>query len=207
MEKDPLIRLADISEYTMRRAAATVEGAETQLRTRLLPNGPVLKTLPRRSAWSTLQQLVREAQKRAERRRATKDSRKRKLSEVFISPSHAAALDDAADVAASSQMRPGQQRSLALERAGRRLASHSFSAHMEALTDLLRLEVMLEEARTRDFLHMVQALSRARETQLPLRMVCRQLLSLWKKSKAAAAEGSPHTPKATIGKAESSERS
>ena len=192
MEKDPLIRLADIS-----------------LRTRLLPNGPVLKTLPRRSAWSTLQQLVRETQKRAERRRATKDSRKRKLSEVFISPSHAAALDDAADVAAasSSQMQPGQQRSLALERAGRRLASHSFSAHMEALTDLLRLEVTLEEARKRDFLHMVQALSQARETQLPLRMLCRQLLSLWKKSKAAAAEGSPHTPKATIGKAESSERS
>ena len=73
MEGDPKIHLAAVSEYAAKNAIATIVGAEQALRKRLLPRCPLLRELPPRTAWSTLQTLVADAKKRAVARKEQKD--------------------------------------------------------------------------------------------------------------------------------------
>ena len=176
MEGDASIKLASVSEYCAKHATPTVGGAEAALRARLLPQGPLVRRLPTRSAWTTLAALVQQAKARAQKRREQASQTKRKLAEFWHSPN---ARGPEAAAAADAAERAEQTRHAALTRAVARVQSPAFAVQMDGISDLSSMAMTLQEAQELRAHDTVRLLLNDTNAQQAIRLMAKQLLERW----------------------------
>ncbi|CAE7528782.1 DJA6 [Symbiodinium sp. CCMP2592] len=190
MEGDPAIKLASVSEYCAKNAIPTVDGAEAALRARLLPQGPLVRRLPTRSAWTTLAALVQQAKARAQKRREQANQTKKKLAGFWHSPN---ARGPEAAVAADAAERAEHTRRLALTRAVARVQSPAFAVQMDGISDLSSMAMTLQEAQELRADDTVRLLYNDTKTQQAIRLMAKQLLE-----RVLNSDASPPAAEATI---------
>ena len=160
-----------------------VRGAEDALRKRLLPRGPLIRQLPKQSAWSTMETLIKQARERSLARQKQKNEKKRKLGAVWNSPGKNTVLAGRVDSHAA--------RIASLHKATLKLRDNANSLHqMEAVSELLALQMSLSEARDLKADEAMRALFSNVRTQLHVKLAARQLLDAWSDEKKIRAASS-----------------
>ena len=183
LEGDERVKLAGISEYAARHAEPAVRGAEDALRKRLLPRGPLIRQLPKQSAWSTMETLIKQARERSLARQKRKNEKKRRLGAVGNSPGKNTVLARRVDMRAA--------RIASLHKATLKLRDNTNSLHqMEAVSELLALHMSLSEARDLKADEAMRALFSNARTQLHVKLAARQLLDAWSDEKKIRAASS-----------------